>query len=218
MIPSGTCSAPLKRISQIRPLVICLLEALEFVHASGITHCDVKPDNLLCDPDDPDHPLLTDFGSAIADGPAPKTVQTMQYRSPEAILGLPIGPAIDLWSAGCLIVELFLTFPLFEFNSEFDVFLAIVGTIGQPPPELLLAAPRTGEFFDGAEPREDPVRVIRERHLSSSELAGRITLDELIPGEETRPFRELVRGLLQWDSGLRLTAKQALAQEYCQND
>ena len=41
-------------------------------------------------------------------------------RAPEIILGLPFNEAIDMWSVGCVIAELFLGWPLFPGSSEYD--------------------------------------------------------------------------------------------------
>ena len=41
-------------------------------------------------------------------------------RAPEVILGLPFGEAIDTWSLGCVIAELFLGWPLYPGSSEYD--------------------------------------------------------------------------------------------------
>jgi len=34
-------------------------------------------------------------------------IQSRFYRAPEIILGIPYTPAIDMWSFGCILVELF---------------------------------------------------------------------------------------------------------------
>ena len=41
-------------------------------------------------------------------------------RAPEVILGLPFNEAIDTWSLGCVIAELFLGWPLYPGSSEYD--------------------------------------------------------------------------------------------------
>ena len=42
------------------------------------------------------------------------------FRAPEVILGLPFSEAIDMWSLGCVIAELFLGWPLYPGSSEYD--------------------------------------------------------------------------------------------------
>lgn len=45
-------------------------------------------------------------------------------RAPEVILGLPFNEAIDTWSLGCVIAELFLGWPLYPGSSEYDQVLS----------------------------------------------------------------------------------------------
>lgn len=44
----------------------------------------------------------------------------MFHRAPEIILGLPFCEAIDMWSLGCVIAELFLGWPLYPGALEYD--------------------------------------------------------------------------------------------------
>ena len=43
------------------------------------------------------------------------------FRSPEIILGLPFSGMVDMWSLGCVGVELLMGFPIFPGNTEYDV-------------------------------------------------------------------------------------------------
>lgn len=47
-------------------------------------------------------------------------VFVLLYRAPEILLGLPFCEAIDMWSLGCVIAELFLGWPLYPGSSEYD--------------------------------------------------------------------------------------------------
>lgn len=40
-------------------------------------------------------------------------LQTLLYRAPEAMFGVPFGPEIDIWSLGCIVAELYIGKPLF---------------------------------------------------------------------------------------------------------
>lgn len=48
-------------------------------------------------------------------------IQSRFYRAPEISLGLPYDHKIDLWSLGCIAVELFLGLPIFPANSQYDL-------------------------------------------------------------------------------------------------
>lgn len=127
-----------------------ILSALEFLAKPelGIIHCDLKPENiLLC------HPRrkaikLVDFGSSCQVGHRVyQYIQSRFYRSFEVLLGVPYDQAIDIWSLGCILVELHTGEPLFNGNSEFDQVNKIIETLGMPPSSLLDRGYKTNKFF-----------------------------------------------------------------------
>ena len=68
-------------------------------------------------------------------------------RAPEILLGLPYCEAIDMWSLGCVIAELFLGWPLYPGSSEYDQIRYISQTQGLPSEYMLNAATKTKRFF-----------------------------------------------------------------------
>lgn len=65
---------------------------------------------------------VIDFGSAshVSKTVCNTYLQSRYYRAPEIILGLPFCEAIDMWSLGCVVAELFLGWPLYPGSSEYD--------------------------------------------------------------------------------------------------
>ena len=65
---------------------------------------------------------VIDFGSAshVSKAVCNTYLQSRYYRAPEIILGLPFCEAIDMWSLGCVVAELFLGWPLYPGSSEYD--------------------------------------------------------------------------------------------------
>ncbi|QQP41410.1 Uncharacterized protein FKW44_015767, partial [Caligus rogercresseyi] len=80
-----------------------------------IIHCDLKPENiLLCNPKRSAIKIV-DFGSSCQLGKRIYLyIQSRFYRSPEVLLGIPYDLAIDMWSLGCILVEMHTGEPLFS--------------------------------------------------------------------------------------------------------
>ena len=122
-----------------------LLDAMSMLKDAHIIHCDLKPENILltayavipidltCSEESPTIKVV-DFGSACHERHTVFTyIQSRFYRSPEVMLGLPYSTAIDMWSVGCIAVELFLGLPLFPGSSEYNQICRIVEMFGYRP-------------------------------------------------------------------------------------
>jgi serine/threonine protein kinase len=64
-------------------------------------------------------------------------IQSRFYRSPEVMLGLDYTCAIDMWSLGCILMELHMGEPLFPGTDQFDQMCYIVATLGMPPDDVI---------------------------------------------------------------------------------
>ncbi|EGB02901.1 hypothetical protein AURANDRAFT_34752, partial [Aureococcus anophagefferens] len=85
-----------------------LVAALAYCGAKRVIHADIKPENVLCA-----RPVLgvdaevrlIDFGNAIRPSEAVRyyddfEIQSLGYRAPEVLAGVPFGYAIDMFSLG----------------------------------------------------------------------------------------------------------------------
>jgi len=115
-----------------------LLSGLHYCHSNNVLHRDIKGSNLLLN----NHGLLklADFGLA-----RPYTEQmanytnrviTLWYRPPELLLGaVQYGPAIDMWSVGCILAELLAKRAVFPGRNEIDQLELIFKICGTPTQE-----------------------------------------------------------------------------------
>ncbi|KAJ5622196.1 hypothetical protein N7528_005428 [Penicillium herquei] len=126
-----------------------LLNALSLLNKAHLIHCDLKPENILLKNLESPIIKVIDFGSACDERQTVYTyIQSRFYRSPEVLLGLPYSSAIDMWSLGCIVVELFLGLPLFPGSSEYNQVCRIVEMMGLPPAWMLEMGKQSGEFFE----------------------------------------------------------------------
>jgi len=102
---------PLPAEEAIR-LVVEVADALDCAHRQGIVHRDIKPDNVLLQQG---HAVVSDFGIARAISAATGVARltetgmslgTRGYMSPEQLAGLEVDQRSDIYSLGCLVVEM----------------------------------------------------------------------------------------------------------------
>ncbi|XP_010527555.1 PREDICTED: mitogen-activated protein kinase kinase 7-like [Tarenaya hassleriana] len=89
-----------------------ILEGLVSIHSLGYVHCDLKPENLLVFPTSSSsfEIKIADFGLSRGDGDElPNSIPfagTPLYMSPESVSDGRIVKALDLWSLGCIVLEM----------------------------------------------------------------------------------------------------------------
>lgn len=104
---------------------------------------------------------IIDFGSSCFEEERIYTyIQSRFYRAPEIILGTPYTQAIDIWSFACIIIELFIGFPIFPGESEGDQLARIMEYKGIPPINVMEESTRSGFFFND---ELDPLPVKNSR-------------------------------------------------------
>lgn len=229
-----------------------LFVALKHLHACEHVHADLKPDNILIGGDKRNLLKVCDFGTAIpfwqlGDYKATRYVQARYYRSPEVVLGLPLSPAMDIWSAACVLFEIFTGTFAFGGASNLEVVRGWVSTLGPVPTRLLRAASFRDLFFlpgrdvvrppavvdDAAPPTrmhadvktrltaaavKGKVRSVKAKHPRN---AGKIEAARALNAAEAADvacLADLLASLLVFDPAKRLTAEQALRHPFFRQD
>ena len=118
-------------------LIAQAASALGVVHAAGIVHRDVKPDNLLLSADG--RVRVTDFGISLAEGQERLTltgqlIGTASHLSPEQASGSKeVGPQADVWALGVILYEALTDRQPFEVESLPELFGRILRADFPPP-------------------------------------------------------------------------------------
>jgi len=130
--------SPCLPLSEVKCIMKQLLEGLHQCHTAGIMHRDIKPSNLLISSSGV--LKLADFGlttSYISPPYLSNNVVSLYYRPPELLLGCrAYGPEIDVWSAGCILVELLTNDYLFAGVNETEQLDMIFQVFGTPSEEV----------------------------------------------------------------------------------
>ncbi|XP_074278659.1 cyclin-dependent kinase G-2-like [Silene latifolia] len=121
--------------SQVKGLMLQLLEGVKYLHDNWILHRDLKTSNLLVN--DKGDLKICDFGMARQYGsplkPYTSLVVTLWYRAPELLLGAKeYSTAVDMWSVGCIMAELLTNKPLFDGKTEAEQINKIFKMLGTP--------------------------------------------------------------------------------------
>ncbi|XP_064595672.1 dual specificity tyrosine-phosphorylation-regulated kinase 1A-like isoform X2 [Liolophura sinensis] len=196
----------------------------------NIIHCDLKPENiLLCNPKRSAIKIV-DFGSSCRLGQRIyQYIQSRFYRSPEVLLGIPYDLAIDMWSLGCILVEMHTGEPLFAGSNEFDQMMKVVEVLGMPPKHILDQATKARRYFDqlpdGTYVCKKPKDGKKYKSPGSRKLHDVIGAENGGPGgrragetghtvADYLKFKDLILRMLDFDPKTRITPYYALQHNF----
>lgn len=148
-----------------------VLSALEYSHAAGLVHRDIKPGNIMLTDDG--KVKVMDFGiaRAIADSQATMTqtnvvVGTAQYLSPEQARGEKVDARSDLYSAGCVLFELLTGRPPFKGDSAVSVAYQHVSEVPPAPSSIAGDIPESLDRVVMKAMAKDPL----QRYATAAEM------------------------------------------------
>lgn len=173
-----------------------VLEACHQCHSNGLMHRDVKAANVLINREGllklADLGLMTTFDRTMQHS---SHVVTLWYRAPELLLGEACyGPAVDLWSVGCVMVELFTKHSPFPGRSEpeqLDLISQVCGTPTEENYPGVEKAPLFGKLLVNKPQHQRRLRQIYASRMSEEAL-------------------DLLEKLLTLDPRRRIKAQEAL--------
>ncbi|KAJ4822621.1 Cyclin-dependent kinase C-1 [Turnera subulata] len=191
-------------VPQIKCYMRQLLTGLHYCHVNQVLHRDIKGSNLLIDNEG--NLKLADFGLARSfsndhQGNLTNRVITLWYRPPELLLGTTkYGPAVDMWSVGCIFAELLHGKPIFPGKDEPEQLNKIFELCGAPD-ESNWPGVSKNPWYVNFKPTRPMKRRLREvfRHFDRHAL-------------------ELLERMLTLDPTQRISAKDALDAEYFWTD
>ncbi|XP_065920815.1 dual specificity tyrosine-phosphorylation-regulated kinase 1B-like isoform X2 [Dysidea avara] len=194
----------------------------------NIIHCDLKPENiLLCNPKR-SAVRIVDFGSSCQLGQRMfHYIQSRFYRSPEVLLGIPYDLAIDMWSLGCILVEMHTGEPLFSGKDEVDQVFKIIEVLGMPPDHIITKASRAEKFFERTTMGTWVLRRPRDGRKDHYRKPGSRPLHDILgvdtggPGgirlgdaghttTDYNKFKDLILRMLNYDPQVRIKPYDAL--------
>uniref|UniRef100_A0A7S3VIQ8 Protein kinase domain-containing protein n=2 Tax=Dunaliella tertiolecta TaxID=3047 RepID=A0A7S3VIQ8_DUNTE len=218
-----------------------LIQAVAYLHDLHLVHTDLKPENILlmslnyCRSSSGSGTSSTsrvvpsssaikviDFGSSTFEEQYHSSiVSTRHYRAPEIIMGMGWSYPCDMWSLGCIIVELLTGDALFQTHENLE-HLAMMEQVLGPIPEAMVERSNKAaskcfvenrlHWPDGA-PSKKSVKAVKKMSnlrrliLNNGDASAVPHIDSLV---------DLLSGMLRYEPEQRMTAQEALHHPFLQ--
>ncbi|KAJ5752327.1 hypothetical protein N7520_009244 [Penicillium odoratum] len=201
---------------EVKLYIYQLFRSLAYIHSQGICHRDIKPQNLLLDPNT-GILKLCDFGSAkilIENEPNVSYICSRYYRAPELIFGATnYTTKIDVWSTGCVMAELMLGQPLFPGESGIDQLVEIIKVLGTPTREQIRTMNPNYMEHKFPQIKPHPFNKVPTSPNSPSTLPALITQHQVFRKAPPEAI-DLISALLEYTPTERLSAIEAMCHPF----
>lgn len=214
-------------IKAVRVYAQQLFLSLSLLKKCNILHADIKPDNILVT-ESKNTLKLCDLGSAsdVAENDITPYLVSRFYRAPEIILGVPYDTAIDVWSVGTTLYELYTGKILFPGRSNNQMLRHIMDVKGKFSAKMLRKGQFTEQHFDDqynflsqeldkVTNKETTKKMVIVKPVK--DLKSRIAPSSKASPDEIRlisSFIDLLEKSLHLNPEKRLTPKEALAHPF----
>ncbi|KAK2798396.1 U4/U6 small nuclear ribonucleoprotein prp4 [Onygenales sp. PD_10] len=159
---------------------------LSLLRKCNILHADLKPDNLLVN-ENRNLLKVCDLGSAspASENEITPYLVSRFYRAPEIILGIPYDYAIDIWSIGCTLFELYTGKILFTGRTNNQMLRSIMECRGKFPPKFLRRGTLSYLHFD---------EFLNFRSVEEDKVTGRMVTRVIDFKKPTRDLKTRLMG------------------------
>ena len=173
-------------------IAVAMLQALDYAHASGFTHGDIRSSDVIVGSDG--EIKLTDFGlsSALRGFPAIADqfqLRSIHYQAPEVVEGNPPTPASDIYSVGVVLYEMLTNALPFDGGNVASIALKKVKEAPVPPRSINAAVPKSLNdiILKALEP------AVEHRYKTASAMLAELrALQECLRLGKTVPVDEVV--------------------------
>ncbi|KAI0344950.1 kinase-like protein [Trametopsis cervina] len=216
-------------IRAVRAYAHQLFLAMSLLRKCNIMHADIKPDNILVN-EQKTVLKVCDLGSAsdVSENDITPYLVSRFYRAPEIILGFPYDPALDIWSIGCTLYELYTGKILFPGRSNNQMLLLMMELKGRFNSKMIKKSRFGDVYFDDLggfqsveKDRVTGTDVIRQVHVTkpSRDLRTRLMppASSKLKDDEMKnitSFIDLLDKCLALDPAKRITPKEALVHPF----
>ena len=172
-----------------------LCRAVSYLHSLGIAHRDIKPQNILVDPDT-QVLKLCDFGSAKkikSNDESVSYICSRYYRAPELLLGsTTYTKSVDIWSIGCVFAEILLRDPIFKTGKDRYMFAHFIEVLGKPTAHEIIS-------MNGKSTYDESFNNIKQKYTFKSMLS-----------DQDSDVIDLLSKMLRYNPNERISCIQSL--------